>query len=148
MAITKANYLKANSAGVRDRLARSIRYYTWRGSGERAGRRTQPRGWVRDDGRALPWLAVRDCAGAEVAVYRYCYRIVLSTRETPLGFADYQAALGTRFARWYLVQHHDGGHPHAHVIAFTERRLGRGDLAGQRARLLAREQSRAQSWGR
>ncbi|HEX5503946.1 MAG TPA: hypothetical protein VFW96_15075 [Thermomicrobiales bacterium] len=128
MAIVKANYLPTRSPRARH-PARSIRYYTWRGPAGGAGRLAAPRVWVCHSGRVLGWAAVRDNAREDARLYRYAYRLVLSTAAAPLGVEDYAATLGRRFARWYLVEHRDGTHPHAHVLAFTDRRLGRGEQA-------------------
>ncbi|GAC1646604.1 MAG: hypothetical protein NVS4B2_35840 [Chloroflexota bacterium] len=78
----------------------------------------------------------------------YTYRIVLSTRDAPLKNADYREALGGRFDRWYITQHHEGEHPHAHVIAFTNQRLNTTDLRGMREELLVRERDREREWER
>ncbi len=43
-----------------------------------------------------------------------------------------------------MTQHHEGEHPHAHVIAFTNQRLGVADLRGMRQELLVREREREQ----
>ena len=145
MAITKANYLPVASGRAR-RLSRCVHYYTWRGTATDTTRRSVPRGWVCDNDQALTWRAVRENVRADEAVYRYAYRLVLSTARTALATDEYRAVLGRHFGRWYLVTHHDGSHPHAHVIGFTDQRLGRGDLASQRQRLQQLEQQHERRW--
>ncbi|HET8630809.1 MAG TPA: hypothetical protein VFL91_25605 [Thermomicrobiales bacterium] len=141
MAISKANYIKGSSPRIAN-LTRTVHYYTWRGAAADDAPRMTPREWRNHRGRALHWRAVREQVREYARHYRYAYRIVLSTAATPLAGEDYGEVLGARFPRWYLVMHHDGDHPHAHVIAFTDRLLSPGDLAGQRRRLAARERER------
>ncbi|HEX5501891.1 MAG TPA: hypothetical protein VFW96_04680 [Thermomicrobiales bacterium] len=147
MAISKANYIKGSSPRIAN-LARTVHYYTWRGAATDDAPRATPREWHNHRGRVLHWRAVREQVREYARHYRYAYRIVLSTATAPLTGEDYREVMGARFPRWYLVMHHDGGHPHAHVIAFTDRRLSPGDLAGQRRRLQARERGRprATAW--
>jgi hypothetical protein len=84
------------------------------------------------------------------------YRIVLSTRDVPLTNADLARALDTvtgpplpgpgspngtrgREARWWLVRHDGGSHPHAHAILLVDRGLGVRDLQRMRGTLEERE---------
>jgi hypothetical protein len=84
------------------------------------------------------------------------YRIVLSTRDVPLTNADLARALDTvtgpplpgpgspngtrgREARWWLVRHDGGSHPHAHAILLVDRGLGVRDLQRMRVTLEERE---------
>lgn len=142
MAIVKANFRTREKATKASGVARSVAYYTFRGRSE------QPRTWESDDGRELRYNATRREVMAQAREATYTYRIVLSTRDAPLENADYRAVLGERFDRWYITQHHEGEHPHAHVIAFTNQRLNTADLRGMRQELLAREQDRSRSWER
>ena len=67
---------------------------------------------------------------------------MLSTRDVPLAPADYGAALGRAFDRWYLTAHHGGEHPHAHAVAFAARPLCAAELNAVRAVLGDRERAR------
>ena len=84
------------------------------------------------------------------------YRIVLSTKDVPLTTADLARALDTvtgpplpgpgspngtrgREARWWLVRHDGGSHPHAHAILLVDRGLGVRDLQRMRVTLEERE---------
>ncbi len=142
MAIVKANFRTRAKATKAGGVARSVAYYTFRGQPER------PRTWETDDGRELRYNATRREVMAQAHASTYTYRIVLSTRDAPLENADYRTVLGERFDRWYITQHHEGEHPHAHVIAFTNQRLNTADLRGMRQELLAREQDRERDWER
>jgi hypothetical protein len=87
------------------------------------------------------------------------YRIVLSTKDVPLTTADLARALDTvtgpplpgpgspngtrgREARWWLVRHDGGSHPHAHAIMLVDRGLGVRDLQRMRVTLEERERLR------
>jgi len=87
------------------------------------------------------------------------YRLVLSTRDVPLTNADLARALDTvtgpplpgpgsptgtrgREARWWLVRHDGGSHPHAHAIMLVDRGLGVRDLQRMRVTLEERERLR------
>jgi hypothetical protein len=84
------------------------------------------------------------------------YRLVLSTKDVPLTTADLARALDTvtgpplpgpgspngtrgREARWWLVRHDGGSHPHAHAILLVDRGLGVRDLQRMRVTLEERE---------
>ena len=142
MAIVKANFRTSSQATKAGGIARSVAYYTFRGRPEQA------RIWETDDGRELRYNATRREVMAQAREATYTYRIVLSTRDAPLDQGDYRDALGSRFDHWYMTQHHEGEHPHAHVIAFTNQRLGVADLRGIRQELLVREREREQERAR
>ncbi len=126
MAIVKANYRpRARVAGI----GRSVAYYTWR---EHAG---VPAAWYSSDGRELSYETARREVTEQAHEASYTYRIVLSTRDTPLEAEDYAQILDAQFNRWYLATHHAGEHPHAHAIAFSDHRLDVGHLTAMREQL-------------
>jgi len=135
MAILKANYLPQAQTG---RIGRSVAYYTWR-----EGTDQPPRAWHDQDGHELGYDAAKEAVAEHAAEAAYTYRIVLSTRDAPLDAEQYAAVLGEHFDHYFLTAHHAGSHPHAHAIAFSDRRLGTDELSQMREHLhefeLARE---------
>jgi hypothetical protein len=127
MAILKANYLPKSQSG---RISRSVAYYTWR-----EGTDQQPRSWRDQDGRELGYNAAKEEVVEQASEASYTYRIVLSTRDATLDRDEYALILDRHVDRFYLTTHHAGDHPHAHAIAFSDSRLGTGDLAEMRHQL-------------
>jgi hypothetical protein len=127
MSIVKANYLSQAQSG---RIGRSVAYYTWR-----EGADQQPRTWHDQDGRLLPYEAAKHEVAEHASEASYTYRIVLSTRDATLEPEHYAAVLNEHFDEFFLTTHHAGSHPHAHVIAFSDHRLGADELGEMRGHL-------------
>lgn len=136
MAIVKANYKPRARVG---RIGRSVTYYTRRQDPDR------PNAWRAADGQVLDYDQVWHQVTDRAHEASYTYRIMLSTRDVELDVDDYARVLDGQFAEWYLTTHHQGDHPHAHAIAFSDHRLGVLDLCEMRHELaeleLARERA-------
>jgi hypothetical protein len=136
--VVVAKYTPRAKAGG---LGRSVAYYTWRDGEDRP--RGRPRVWHAHGERQLDYAAARAEITAAARAAPLTYRLVLSPNaEGGLEPGDYGAVLSRHFARWYVVAHHFGEHPHAHALAPVPKRLGRGELADLRAALGARSRLR------
>ncbi len=137
MAIIKASYQTRakGTKGVMD----SHRYYSYREGPDLAQRQ-----WYDRDGRALDFDQVREEMRERAQHYGYTYRITLSTAEAELSPDDYRTVLGEQFPEYYLIEHANTEHPHAHVMAFGKQTVKRDELASMRERLSEREQIREQ----
>ena len=129
MAILKANYLPQERSG---RIGRSVAYYTWR-----EGPDQQPRDWRDQDTRLLGYDQAK-----HASEHSYTYRVVLSTRDAQLDPEYYASVLNDHFDRFYATEHHAGSHPHAHAIAFSDRRLDADELGEMREHLQQLEAER------
>jgi hypothetical protein len=137
MAIIKASYQTRakGTKGVMD----SHRYYSYREGPDLAERQ-----WYDRDGRALDFDQAREEIRERAQHYGYTYRITLSTAEAELSPDDYRTVLGEQFPEYYLIEHANTEHPHAHVMAFGKQTVKRDELASMRERLSEREQVREQ----
>ena len=126
MAIVKANYVRGAGGG---RVGRAVDYYGWREGAD------VDRVWHASDGRELDQDAAKGEIEERAEEAPYTYRVVLSTREAELDADDYGQVLDEHFDDWYFTTHHEGEHPHAHAVAFSDERIDRDDLAGLRERL-------------
>jgi hypothetical protein len=141
MAIIKASYQTRakGTKGVMD----SHRYYSYREGPDLAQRQ-----WYDRDGRALDFDTAREEMRERAEHYGYTYRITLSTAEADLSPDDYRTVLGEQFPEYYLIEHANTEHPHAHVVAFGKQTVKRDELASMRVRLSEREQIREQERAR
>lgn len=134
MAILKANYLPQRRSG---RIGRSVAYYTWR-----EGADQQPRDWRDQDGRLLGYDQAKHEVTEHAMEHSYTYRVVLSTRDAQLDPEQYASVLSDHFDEFYVTEHHAGSHPHAHAIAFSDRRLDADELGDMREHLQQLETER------
>ena len=142
--VVVATYTPRAKAGG---LGRSVAYYTWRDGEDRP--RERPRVWHAHGDRDLHYAAARAEIAAAAQAAPLTYRLVLSPGDTEgLPPEDYAAVLGRHFDRWYVVAHHYGGHPHAHALAPSPRRLDVRQLADLRAALGERSRERELERGR
>jgi len=133
MAIVKANYRPRGKTG---QMGRALAYYTFRQD------RAHPEAWYSGDERTLSYAEARAEIGEQIEAVPYTYRVVLSTREAALDVADYREVLQEHFGAYYFAEHHNGDHPHAHAVAFSDRRLDAGALRSMREALGERERER------
>ena len=142
-----ANFLRCGPRGRPGDLrkaGRAVAYYTWREGEDQP--REQPRRWYSADGRVLDYATARREIVAQAREAPYTYRVVLSSGGAPLTPTGYGAVLDEQFrGRWYVVEHHWGEHPHAHAIAFADRRLYRADLTELRLALGEQERRHARA---
>jgi len=141
MAIIKASYQTRakGTKGVMD----SHRYYSYREGPDLAQRQ-----WYDRDGRALDFDQAKEEMRERAEHYGYTYRITLSTAEAELSPDDYRTVLGEQFPEYYLIEHANTEHPHAHVVAFGKQTVKRDELASMRERLSKRELVRGQELAR
>ncbi len=137
MAIIKASYQTRakGTKGVMD----SYRYYSYREGPDLAQRQ-----WYDRDGRALDFDEAKEEIRERAEHYGYTYRVILSTEEARLSPDEYRAVLADQFPEYYLIEHANTEHPHAHVVAFGKQRVAKDELEVMRERLGEREQVRAQ----
>jgi hypothetical protein len=138
MAIVKVNYIRNARRGETRRVGRAVAYYSWREDGGEHPREA-PRTWHSADGRLMDYATARRELTQGTREAAYTYRVVLSTAEVPLTPQEYAAVLNRQFGRWHFVLHHGGAHPHAHVVALSDRRLDRDALRDLREALAQRE---------
>ncbi|MBA3946595.1 MAG: hypothetical protein H0X37_18775 [Herpetosiphonaceae bacterium] len=137
MAIVKASY-QTRSKGTKG-VMDSYRYYSYREGPDLAQRQ-----WYDRDGRALDFDEAKEEIRERAEHYGYTYRVILSTEQARLAPDDYRAVLGQQFPEYYLIEHANTEHPHAHVMAFNKKTVPRDELEAMRERLGEREQVREQ----
>lgn len=132
MAITSGNYV-CRKKGAKGAMLRAAKYYTFRD-----GPDLRSRQWYSRDA-ALSYDELRQEVAEHAQTYGYSYRLVLSTKEARVSIDDYRATLGERFDHYYLIEHDNTDHPHAHVIGFTKKMLKGQEFSAMRERLAERE---------
>jgi len=140
MAIVKASY-QTRSKGTKG-VMDSYRYYSYREGPDLAQRQ-----WYDRDGRALDFAQAKEEIRERAQHYGYTYRVILSTEQARLAPDAYRAVLADQFPEYYLIEHANTEHPHAHVVAFGKKTVPRDALEAMRQRLSEREQERAQEQG-
>lgn len=140
MAVVKVNYLKGKKAP--GGAAAAGDYYTHRDGPDRSQRI-----WFEPSGaRIEKWRDIRAEIRDEAREHKYTYRIVLSQEQgrfEPEHYREVVQAAGLENS--YLVVHENTEHPHAHAIAFTDKRINRKDLAAMRGRMSELEQELGKS---
>lgn len=134
MAIANGNYV-CRAKGAKGAMLKAAKYYTYR-----EGPDLRSRQWYSQDG-ALSYDELTECVKEHAQAYGYSYRIVLSTKEARVSIDDYRDTLGDRFGEYYLIEHDNTDHPHAHVIAFTKKMLKGQEFTAMRERLAERERA-------
>lgn len=135
MAIANGNYV-CRKKGAKGAMLKAAKYYTFR-----EGPDLRSRQWYSKDDRALSYDELRQEVAEHAQTFGYSYRIVLSTKEARVSIDDYRATLGERFDHFYLIEHDNTDHPHAHVIAFTKKLLKGQEFGAMRERLAERERA-------
>jgi hypothetical protein len=131
MAILKINYVqrhgktkgtgKAWSGG---KLAstragmRAANYYRFRDGDERD---QQQRSWRDKDGNEISHADVLKAIEENAVQHDYLYRCIVSTKDAALTPDDYRTVLDGHFTAYYVIEHHNTDHPHAHVIGLRDR---------------------------
>ena len=65
-----------------------------------------------------------------------------ASRPDAPGKRIYASVLSDHFDQFYVTEHHAGSHPHAHAIAFSDRRLDADQLGDMREHLQQLEAER------
>ncbi|MCB0037088.1 MAG: hypothetical protein KDE51_23820 [Anaerolineales bacterium] len=118
----------------------------------------RPRGQIYDqDGREVGYARYKAWALQQSEAHKYSYRIIISPKGHLLADEDFvmalaAAAVTTNLANEFqLIVHRDTDHTHAHLLFFTDKTIGKGDLeqwkTALRQELMTREQLRAQEKG-
>lgn len=135
MAITNGNYV-CRKQGAKKAMLRAAKYYTFRD-----GPDLRSRQWYSKGDRSLSYDELRAEVEEHAQTYGYSYRLVLSTKAARVAIDDYRATLGERFEEYYLIEHDNTDHPHAHVIGFTKKMIKRQEFSAMRERLAERERA-------
>jgi hypothetical protein len=131
MAIANGNYV-CRAKGAKGAMLKAAKYYTFHEGPDQRSRQ-----WYSKD-VALSYDELAERVKEHTQSYGYSYRIVLSTKDARVSIDDYRATLGDRFAEYYLIEHDNTDHPHAHVIVFTKKKLKGQEFVQMCARLAER----------
>jgi len=141
MAILKNNHV-ARGKGAARSAGLSAKYYTFRSGNDQAGRL-----WRAKDGRTISYGEARDAIRVNAQTHGFTYRLMISTKETPLTMDDYRDVMNTLGETWidyYFIEHRNTEHPHAHVLAWRKTAMSGKEASAMRSSLAEREQRRDQ----
>lgn len=139
MAILKNNHVPRSKGAVKA-AGKSAKYYTFREGDDRAGRI-----WRAKDGRNLDYAEARDIIREHAKTHGYTYRLMISTKDTPLTMDDYRDVMNTLGETWIdycFIEHRNTEHPHAHVLAWRKTAMSGKEATAMRGQLAEREQQR------
>ncbi len=104
--------------GAGKSAGKSAKYYTFREGDDRAGRI-----WRARDGRNLDYAEARELVRINARTHGYTYRVMVSTKDSPLQIEDYQQVMETLGEKWLdycFVEHRNTDYPHAHILAWSK----------------------------
>lgn len=117
MAILRLEWTPRAKGAVKS-AGKSAKYYTFRDGDDQAARI-----WYARDGRTLEYTEAREMIRTNARAHGYTYRVMVSTKDSPLKIKDYRQVMDTLAEKWLdycLVEHRNTDYPHAHILAWSK----------------------------
>ncbi len=139
MAILKLEFTPRAKGAVKS-AGKSAKYYTFREGDDRAGRI-----WRARDGRNLEYDEARELVRHNARTHGYTYRVMISTKDSPLKIEDYRQVMETLGEKWLdycFVEHRNTDYPHAHILAWSKSQVNQAERKRMYERVKELEQQR------
>ena len=124
MAILRLEFTPRAKGAVKS-AGKSAKYYTFREGDDRAGRI-----WRARDGRNLEYAEAREVIRNNARMHGYTYRVMVSTKDSPLKIEDYRQVMETLGEKWLdycFVEHRNTDYPHAHILAWSKSQVNQAE---------------------